>query len=134
MTSEKSQTGCSDATHCSSLFLPGCGVDFVHWIPVASQKEAEPPTVQNETTPVDAVRRARFAVRTTGKQDPSGPRVSGCLVRATKAMVRNKIESWDQLSKLTLYDFKQWRNYGRTTHVELCAVAEANGVTLAEWR
>lgn len=90
-------------------FLDGCGVDYVHWIPSPPRR---PKLICD--TPI----RAAEAIKST---------------RIRRAMVRNRIESWEMLARVTREEFRGWRNYGEKTHERLVAIASANGYLLETW-
>lgn len=122
-------------------FLAGCGVEYVHWLPVIEYRSTlrpkQKPEIPSEcrfATPMLAVLDEQKNLKAGNPGNGPGPRTSGCLIRVRKALLRNSIETWESLLGVTKQQFRKWRNYGETSHRELVSIAAANGYTIAGWR
>jgi hypothetical protein len=111
-----------------AIFLPGCGVDYVHWLP-SSQVTHPAKQLSADGTPVDVV----IALRKTAKDDPNGARHGGRLLRLHKCLIRFAVKSWEQLEQMEAKDFRKWRNYGVLTHSVLTALAAERGYSIAKF-
>ena len=93
-------------------FIDGCGVEYVHWIPVPKHKHKTVPICE---TPL-------LAAKSMGS------------TRIRKALLRNRIETWDRLTAVTSKEFQEWRNYGEHSHAILTAIASENGYLIQPMR
>jgi len=124
------------------VFLNGCGVDYVHWIPAfeklninAFEKQCDSvPNACRFGTPMLAMVAEHEKVKSQYSGNAHGAGIKVRMVRIRKALARNQIGSWLSLASMSSPQFRNWKNYGEISHKELVRVAAENGYKIAGWK